>query len=500
MEDLYEIKKIIHDLLIDRMGEVNDADLFLTRKRALAAGLDNQQFGLLMQEVHNSINWTKLRDEREGKDRVVGRPINLFGQEVKSLSKLGEVLFNNHTKALRYLEDHIFLKENINYLSNQNVDLTMSFLETYNAEPDAEKRFLKIIYQLNKGLPFKVEGELFTKLSDLLEKGWQDYDFFESIYKRFATGYLQLWIKQCFPELVGILPKEKSFKDFLYFIYSFNPEYPFYIGQELFHTPEDIAEAAKKESRLWLVLIKSIQDEQILTWLERTGRGAIITAYIEQTKFLIDHEKNQNDLSRSLIQKLIEIIQPEVELPSLSVSVDQLNFLGIESKPLLQPITVSLSNAGFVKATVLLDQQIDGIVIEQGYVSFFDLEHAKDITLHLNIDPLKLIKNRLYNLNLNIKTNYQSLSIPISVKTVFPLKTFSFYLLKYSLFTSIFFGFIRILIVAANGDNNWLAPEIAWSHITAQVPTNHVAYIAIFILSAAIPILLWPKVKKIEKI
>jgi len=500
MEDLQEIKKVIHNLLVDRMGEVNDADLFLIRKRALEIGLDNQQFGFLIQEIHNSINWTKLRDEREGKDRVMGPPVNLFEQEVKSLSKLGEVLFNDRIKALRYLEDRIFLKENINYLSNQNVDLTMSFLDTYNSERDSEKRFLKIVYQLNKNLPFKAENELFTTLSDLLEKGWQNYDFFGAIYNKFVAGHLQLWIKQCFPELVGILPKEKSFKDFLYFIYSFNSEYPFYIGNELFPTPEDIAVRAKKESGFWPILLKSIQDEQLFTWLERTDRSAIIVAYIEQTKFLIDNEKNQHDLSCGLIQKLIEIIKPEVELPSLAASVDQLNFLYIESKPLFQPITISLSNTGFVKATVSLDQQIDGIVIEQGYVSFFDLEQSNSITLHLKIDPLKLVKNKLYTLKLIIKTNYQTLSIPISVKTVFPLKTFSIYLLKYAFLISLFFGSIRILITAANGGSTWLEPGIVWRNISAQVPENHVAYIAIFILSIVVPILLWPKIKKIEKI
>jgi hypothetical protein len=499
MEDLYEIKKIISNLLKDRMGEVNDADLFLIRKRALGAGLDNQQFGLLLQEVHNSINWTKLRDEREGKDRVVGLPINLFGQEIKSLSKLGEVLFNNRTKALRYLEDHIFLKENINYLSNQNVDLTMDFLDIYNTERDPEKRFLKIVYQLNKSLPFKVGKEYFATLNDLLQKGWQNYDLFEAIYKHFAAGHLQLWINQCFPKLVN-LPKEKSLKDFLSFIYSFDPEYPIYIGRELFLTPEDIVVRAKKESTLWPILLKSIQDEHLFTWMEKTGRNNIISAYQEQAKSLIDYEKNEHDLACGLIQILIEIIQPDIELPRLVVSVEQLSFLGIESKPLFQPITISLNNNGFVKATVLLDQKMDGIVIEQGYVSFFDLENAKDITLNLSIDPLKLVKNKLYNVKLNIKTKYQLLSIPISVKTVFPIKTFSFYLLKYALLTSIFFGFIRVLISAANGSNNWLQPELAWRHISTQVPINHMAYIVIFIIAFVIPVLLWFKIKKIEKI
>lgn len=499
MEDLYEIKKIISNLLKDRMGEVNDADLFLIRKRALGAGLDNQQFGLLLQEVHNSINWTKLRDEREGKDRVVGLPINLFGQEIKSLSKLGEVLFNNRTKALRYLEDHIFLKENINYLSNQNVDLTMDFLDIYNTEGDPEKRFLKIVYQLNKSLSFKVGKEHFATLNDLLQKGWQNYDLFESIYKCFAAGHLQLWINQCFPKLVK-LSKEKSLKDFLSFIYSFDPEYPIYIGRELFLTPEDIVVRAKKESKLWPILLKSIQDEHLFTWMEKTGRNNIISAYQEQAKPLINHEKNEHDLACGLIQILIEIIQPDIELPRLVVSVEQLSFVGIESKPLFQPITISLNNTGFVKATVLLDQKTEGIAIEQGYVSFFDLENAKDITLNLSIDPLKLVKNKLYNVKLNIKTKYQLLSIPISVKTVFPIKTFSFYLLKYALLTSIFFGFIRVLISAANGSNNWLQPELAWRQISTQVPTNHMVYIAIFIIAFVVPVLLWFKIKKIEKI
>jgi len=288
MDDLYEIKKVIHDLLVERMGEVSDADLFLIKKRALATGLDNQQFGLLIQEVHTSINWTKLRDEREGTDRVAGRPIQLFGQEIKSLSKLGEVLFFNRMKALRYLEDHIFLKENINYLSNQNVDLTIGFLDTYKAERDPEKRFLRIAYQLNKRLPFTIDNEHFATLNNLLQKGWQNYDFFEAIYNKFATGHLQLWINQCFPELVGFLPKKKTFPDFLYFIYSFNPQYPFYIGRELFLRPDDIAVSAKKDVTLWPIILKSIQDEQLFTWLERTGRSEIVITYIEQTRFLID--------------------------------------------------------------------------------------------------------------------------------------------------------------------------------------------------------------------
>ncbi|RZM18028.1 MAG: hypothetical protein EOO88_41790, partial [Pedobacter sp.] len=270
MEDLDALKKDIRNLLVERIGNMTESDQVNLKKRAIALGLDNRQFSQALQEIHASINWDALRDQHEGRDRVI-RPINMFGQEVRSLEKLGEVLYTNRTKALKYLDDSVFLKENVTYLSHQNVDLAMELMDIYGSERNTERRYLKICYQLNATLPFSFAGASYDSLESLFEQGWTKHEVFLGIYEKFSAGHLQIWIQKRFIDKIAILPVGDSFRDFLYFLYTLNPDYPFYLKGELFGHPDELVLRARSDAEFWMPLLTSVDDSLLPIWLERKG-------------------------------------------------------------------------------------------------------------------------------------------------------------------------------------------------------------------------------------
>ena len=499
MDELSALRKEIRDLLVERIGVLSDSDQVRLKQHAQHLGMDNRQFSFLLQEIHLSINWSALRDQQEGPDRVL-RPIHIFGAEVRSLEKLGEVLFGNRVKAIKYLEDGVFLKENVTYLSHQNVDLAMDMMELHAGDQDAERRFLRVCYQLNSRLPFRIGVASFSTVVEILERGWINHDFFLDIYRNFSIGHLQIWIYRLFPELASLLPSINNFPNFLSFLYDLNSNYPFYVGKELFLQPGDIVSKARKAGAFWKPLLASIDDNLLVIWLERKGMGQLMSNFKIKTSALRAVEKPSDDLSMYLVQKFLEALEPEVEVPSISVSVDKVSFLSIQAKPLLQPIVVSLETKGYVRVTVGLDRDIPGITVSKTRFSLSDLHGEASVTLYFNVDPSKLIKNNLYTLSIIIHTDYQLIKIPVSLKTVFPVWGFALSLLKYGLLGAIFFGMIRLLVATASPQSGWLLPELAWDHIVAQVPINHAAYIFIFILAVVAPFLIWPRIKKIEQL
>jgi len=499
MEELNALKIAVRDLFIEGLGVLAESDQINLRKQAQILGLDNRQFSQLSQEIYLSINWDALRDERQGKDRVV-RPINIFGEEVRSLEKLGEILFDNRTKALKYLEDSVFLKENVTYLSHQNIDLTMGMMDIYASERNNERRFLKVCYQLNSSLPFKVGEESFSTVAEILDRGFMNHDFFMGIYHMFSAGHLQIWLDRQFPEYASILPLGDSYLYFLYFIYSVNQAYPIYVGDEPFLHYDDLVAKARQNAAFGPKLLQAAEDGSLSVWMERRGMEQMIKTFKAYASEIRTGEKNNDDLSKNLIQKLLEILAPEMEVPELTSAVAQLSFINIQEKPLLHPIMISLKNKGFVRARVSLDSEISGIWLSQRRLSLYDLDGTSSASFNLNVDPAKLTKDKLYTLLLKVETDYQCISIPVSVKTVFPIRAFLLCLLRYGFLGAAFFCIIRLFITTANGTTTWLKPELAWNNIAAQVPSNHLVYIIIFIITILVPIVAWPGIKKLEQL
>lgn len=80
------------------------------------------------------------------------------------------------------------------------------------------------------------------------------------------------------------------------------------------------------------------------------------------------------------------------------------------------------------------------------------------------------------------------------------MRAFMLCLLRYGGLGSGFLCIIRLFISGANSGNGWLKPQLVWNNISAQVPSNHLFYILIFIIAILVPLLAWPRIKKIEQI
>lgn len=498
MEDLSALRKAIEECLIERLGTLTDADVLALRQQAQQLNLDNRAFSQLLQEVHTSINWSALRDKKQGTDRVV-RPILIFNEEVRSLEKLGLVLFENKARALAYLQDNLLLKENLVYLSHQNVDLTINMMELYASEKNAEKRFLKVCYRLNSKLPFRLSDTDFATPEGLFEWAFTGYGCYAELFNKFASGHFHIWINSCFPEKKDVLSKGESFADFLHFLYNFEPSYPIYIGSVQFSDPQHIALKAIDNDTFWKPLLDAASDDYLFFWLVKRGYENLVEAFKERKRFLVENEKNQSVLSKLLVQALVEILNQETEAPIVNASLDKIELLNIQGEILQQGIEIQLRNKGFMRARMNLNKDISGISLSH---NAFTLSHLEGMSNHvqLMVDPAKLIKNKIYDLSLTIWTDYGSIVIPIRLKAVFPLQAVLRYGLKYGIFIALFLCLIRLSIAAAMGNMAWLNPEVAWQHIDRQVPANHPAFIIAFIILLTIPILAWKKVKKIEQI
>jgi hypothetical protein len=496
------LKTQIHGLLVDKLGEPSDADLAPVKREAQEYGLDNRQFDRLLQEIYSSINWAKVRDEREGKDRVVGEPIFIFDLQVKSLNKLGEVLFSHPEKAMKYLTDDVFLKANVNYLSHHNIDIAMRYTDLYHSEKDEEKRYLKICYRLNPKLPYRIDDRLFQSIEELLAEGFKSLSFFNKISKEYLTDRLHIWLQAQEPERFRPENRNKTVVSFLGFVYSVNATYPFYIEEELFNTPQELVTRALCDLVFWKQMFTYSGNGKLFAWFDALGRPDWRDAYqsslndIRANDLLADEEKHH-----ASVQQLLYIIDPGLAPPLLVASQDVIENLSLAAtKTLTIPIWLSLKSAGFVKPIIRWENEIEGLTIDQSQLVFFNLTGQNQGSVNVNIDPQKLKKETAYLTTLQIISPYQTIDIQVRIKTVFPLRALLFSIGKYSLFGALFFGFFRWLLAAGTGLNSSLAPQIITTAVGRSLPDNYVIFYWVFVAMLTSFILAVRIIRKVERV
>jgi len=502
MANIAHLKAQIHDILVDKLGEPSDADLVLIKREAQELGLDNRQFDRLLQEVYGGINWSKVRDEEEGKDRVAGEPILIFDVQVKSLNKLGEVLFRYPEKAMKYLKDDVFLKANVNYLSHQNIDIAMQYSDLFHSENDREHRYLKICYRLNPRLPYRMDGRLFASVEELLTEGFANRNLFNKLYKEYISDRLHIWLQAQGPERFKPESETKTVNSFLTLVYNVNPDYPIYIEKEIFHTPHDVIARALGDLAFWKHLLASAINGELFVWLEARGaiewrndyRLALDT--IQADGLLSDEEKEYAG-----VQQLFYIIDPDLERPSMVTSQDAIENLSLAATKILTiPIWLSLKSAGFVKPSIKLLGESDGITVDHSQLVLFDLTGQKQGVINVNIDPQKLKKDKEYLSSLQVITPYQTLDLRIRVKTVFPLKALLFCIAKYSVFGALFFGTFRWLLSAGTGSGGSLPGQIIRTAVGRSLPDNYPAFYWVFIAMLICFGVLVRGIRKVERI
>lgn len=506
---------------IEAFIELSLADGELTKSEAntiIRKGLEN---GLDEVEVRNHLHQTLLmhdfkpRSSRNLPDVLdnqwmtddrwkiaQSRTRTIFGTVISSLEEMGELFFYNRQKTTNYLKNANYLPVDITAL--QNSDKAMEFEEIINTEQDFDRRYLKVIYHLNPSLPFRIDNYLFKTINELFNQSATNYDLYSEAAISYSKGFVHIWLNETDPVNAAKLTENFDYNSFLKFLFRINATHPFYLNSEKYTTPAQLIEKAKTEKLYWYKIIEAITNGQLPAWFEGIGKHEWNQQYNSATEVFIKSDYHDpEDKKLAAVQALIQIIDPSVSNPRIVSDQPQIQLLSIEgSNAIKHDINLTLEKSGFVKAKVYLDTDENGISLSNNTVTFFSQNNMVSHKLLLSIEAMKLIKDKLYSFNIKVKTEYETIVIPVAIKAVFPKKAYYKQLLKYALLGGIFFAFIRFFTGFITDSNSWFSPYQfnGPDGYSAYLPHNYFAYfIGLVLLIGGLVAAIF-LIRKIEKI
>ncbi len=431
--------------------------------------------------------WTKYQKEQI--------TVEWLGEKAHSLYQLGEISYRKKDEAKYYLR-------NASYLVPIVVTLTKSaskgdeFSKIIENEPNADKRFLKVIYRLNPKLPFSLQNQDFADIYQLYKKTATDYNLYLKAVESFGNEHIHLWINETDAINTDKLPRNFDYNSFLKFLYKVDKNHPFYLFTESFNSPEQLIQKVNTNASYWNKIAEAMANLQLYMWLEGIGKHEWINNYYkENNKFLNSAYHSEEDKKLAAVQTLIKIIDPSVPAPRIISDQRQIQLLSAEgSRTIEHAINLQLEKSGFVKAKVYLDTNVEGISLNTDTVTFFGQDKVVSSKVLLVIEALKLIKNKLYSLTILIQTEYETLSIPVEIKVVFPKKAYYTQLIKYAVIGAAFFGGMRFLMSKMTETNSWLKNEYH------PYTYNYFTYFIALVLFVGGLISSFYIIKKVEKI
>lgn len=411
-----------------------------------------------------------------------GTFVKIFGETLHSLQRLGAVLFEDADRAKIYFDDVTFLKAHVDHL--EDADRSIAYTLLYQSERDPESRYLKVCYQLNPALPYRIGGELFASLKDLFAAGFRSRPLMDHIYRHYCEGKLHVWLAAREPEKYFPVPESPTVLSFLSLIYGIDGQYPFYIGAVLFHSPAELVQRAEVDLSFWKKLITRADNGQLFVWFDALGHPEWRGKYQKAAEKLeLNKTVLQDDRDLSLVQKLLLIIDPETSRPLIELSEMKIELPELQAaRPVEVPVTLRLKTKGFVRVRVDLSSPFEGIWLDTTDINLFDLSDQRQVTVTLHIDPQQITKNAMYESDLRMVTDYETLTIPISLKAVFPLRTYLLYLAKYALFGGLFLGVLRWLISAGTDLPGGLPPRIITGEVVRSLPDNWPVFFWVFLV------------------
>lgn len=459
---------------------------------------EEEFFKEILKPAHASINFEELIDDPDPRNDK-NTSVMIFNEKLHSLKRLGQVLFDNQNRLGEYFEDVSLLKAHVDTLTTG--DHALEYAKLFREEPEPEKRWLRIIYHLNPKLPYRIGQHSFPNLKAILDEAFKDKYFYNQVYNEFVSGRLLIWLHECDTAQFDRIPAGRSYNAYLKFIYNVDATYPFYLDDSLFANPYELVLQSRKEKTFRTALYKHINNEQLFVWFESMGKAEWKPQYFAQAVKLREEGLKGDDLADAAVEKLIRIIDPSIVAPELKASVEKLQFVGVEAgKQINAIVTLQLKKTGYLRANIVLDQLIEGIRLDKTELTFFDLAGHTSHNFVLFIDPLKLTKDKLYELKIRIITDYQTLEIPVEIKTVFPVRTYVLCVLKYGLIGFVFMGGIRFLLGMFLQDTKWLEPGLVTGNFSTTLPHNYLAYIFVLAVLIAGILISVPLIKKVEKI
>src|SRR5438309_2915803 len=151
-----------------------------------------------------------LRYEREK------TAVEWLGELAHSLEEMGEI-------SLRKPEDAKYFLRNTNYLVPNITLLTKSpskadeFSRIIENEPNLDKRYLKVLYHLNRELPFRLDNENFATVKDLFNKTATNHSLFVAASEQYSKGHIHIWLDETDPVNADKLTGRYDYNSFLQF-------------------------------------------------------------------------------------------------------------------------------------------------------------------------------------------------------------------------------------------------------------------------------------------
>ncbi|GLU55327.1 hypothetical protein [Dyadobacter frigoris] len=427
--------------------------------------------------------------------------VEWLGEKANSLSKLGDISFNNKDDAKYFLR-------NGNYLPGLVTALTKSatkadeFERIIEEEFDSEKRYLRILYKLNPRLPFRFEDELYTEVSVLLQKACETPKGYQALLESYRKGILQIWIQESDPGVALNLSTQYDLNSFLRFLFKTDATLPFFIENHRFLTPDLLAEYARKDFSIWPAIAESMAAKNIQEWFTGIGNEDWNDQIIDSYAFL-SHAGyyTEPEIRLGMVQALFHIINHLSDKPRLKIDQERVQLLSINGGVILNhSINISLKNEGYVKVKVYFKFIKEGISLSKDVLEFNNLESKVSENIDIIIDTSLLQKDQLYNLELVVSSVYEDIIIPVEIKVIFPKKAYLTKLVLYGLITAFYFGAFRFLLGVFLNYNGWLVHNAAIGNPDDVIGKSPLLSFFVFVMFVLGGIFSFSLVKKYEKI
>ena len=427
--------------------------------------------------------------------------VEWLGKKASSLSKLGTISFDNKDDAKYFLR-------NGNYLPGLVTALTKSaskadeFARIIEEEFDSEKRYLKILYKLNPNLPFRLEDELFTEVSVLLQKACETSQGYQALLESYRKGILQIWIQEADPLVASNLSAQYDLNSFLRFLYKTDVTLPFFIENHRFLTPDSLAEYARKDFSIWPAVAESMAAKNIHEWFIGIGKEDWNDQITDSYAFL-SHAGyySEPEIRLAMVQALFHIINLLSDKPRLEIDQKKVQHLSINGGVSLNhTINISLKNEGYVKVKVYFKFLKEGISLNKDILKFNNLEGKTTDKIDIIIDTFLLQKEQLYNLELVVSSVYEDIIIPVEIKVIFPKKAYITKLVLYGLMTAFYFGAFRFLLGIFLNYNGWLIVDSKNGNPDELIGRSPLLSFLVFALFVLGGLFSYKLVKKFEKI
>ncbi|MCE7041622.1 hypothetical protein [Dyadobacter sp. CY312] len=427
--------------------------------------------------------------------------VEWLGEKANSLSKLGDISFNNKDDAKYFLR-------NGNYLPGLVTALTKSaskadeFARIIEEEFDSEKRYLRILYKLNPRLPFRFEDELYTEVPALLQKACETPKGYEALKEIYSKGILHIWIRESDPGIALNLSNQYDLNSFLRFLYKTDASLPFFIKNLRFLTPEALSNYAKTDFSIWPDVAESMAARNIHEWFSGIGKETWNDQIAASYEFISNATYySEGEIRLGMVQALFHIINIFSNKPKLVADQEKIQLLAIDGGLTVNhTINISLKDDGYTKAKVYFKFTKEGISLNKDILEFNNLEGKLSENFDIIIDTFLLQKEELYHLELVISSVYEDIVIPVDIKVVFPKKAYITKLVLYGFLTACYFGAFRFLLGVFTGYKGWLVHNVEVGNpdnIINNSPLLAFFLFALFILGG---IFSFSLVKKYEKI